>query len=44
MVRSLSSNIIFGTRTGGEALAHFIETSQACIRPKRREPPLEDCG
>jgi hypothetical protein len=42
MAESLSSNIIFGTKAGGEALAQFVEPSQACVRPRRREPAPED--
>ena len=38
----LSPNLVFGTKAGGEALAKFIKESQACIKPWRREPPLED--
>jgi hypothetical protein len=40
----LSPNIIFGTKAGGEALAKFIEETQACVRPRRRDPPPEDHG
>jgi hypothetical protein len=38
----LSPNIIFGTETGGKALAQFIEETQAGMRPRRRIP--EDHG
>jgi hypothetical protein len=41
-VADLSPNIIFGTTTGGKALAHFIEETQTCMRPRRRDP--EDHG
>jgi hypothetical protein len=38
----LSPPVIFGTKAGGTALAKFIETTQACIRPRRRL--VEDHG
>jgi hypothetical protein len=34
---TLSTNIIFGTRAGGTALAKFIEI-QACVRSRRQDP------
>jgi hypothetical protein len=40
----LSPFILFGTKEGGEAFAKFIEDSQACIRPRRQDPPPEDHG
>jgi hypothetical protein len=39
---TLSTPILFGTKAGGTALANFIETTQACVRPRRR--PIEDHG
>jgi hypothetical protein len=36
------SQIYRPTRTGGEALAKFIKDSQACARPRRREPSEEE--
>jgi hypothetical protein len=41
---SLSPNIIFGTRAGGVALANFIEETQACVRPRKRDPLPDDHG
>jgi hypothetical protein len=42
--QTLSPSIIFGTKKGGEALAKFIEETQAGVRPWRRERPPEDHG
>jgi hypothetical protein len=39
---TLSPNILFGMRKGGEALTKFIEETRACVRPRRRLP--EDHG
>jgi hypothetical protein len=44
IIPDLSPYIIFGSRMGGEALVKFIEMSQACLRPRNRDPPPEDHG
>ena len=40
---SLSLSTIFGTK-GGAALGAFLAETQACLRPRRRDPPPEDYG
>ena len=39
---TLSFSIIFGTKEGGEALGNFVATSQACMRPRKREAPSNE--
>ena len=41
---SLSLSTIFGTKEGGAALGAFLAETQACLRPRRRDPPPEDYG
>jgi hypothetical protein len=41
---TLSIDIIFGTKSGREGLAKFIEATQACVRPRIPTPPPEDHG
>jgi hypothetical protein len=44
LANAVSLSHIFGTKSGGEALGAFIAASQACVRPRRRDPPPEDHG
>jgi hypothetical protein len=41
---TLSPNIIFGTKSGGEALSKFIEITQACVRPRKRRTTVRSHG
>ncbi|KAI0248416.1 hypothetical protein BJV78DRAFT_799137 [Lactifluus subvellereus] len=41
---NLSLSTIFGTKEGGAALGAFLAETQACLRPRRRDPPPEDHG
>jgi Reverse transcriptase (RNA-dependent DNA polymerase) len=37
-----SLSIIFGTKEGGATLGAFLAETQACMQPRRQEPPPED--
>jgi hypothetical protein len=39
-----SLSLIFGSKKGGSALGAFIAATQACARPRRRDPTPEDHG
>jgi hypothetical protein len=42
--KSLSPNTLSRTQAGGEVLVKFIEATQAGVRPRKEEHPLEDHG